>query len=151
MVGMKYIVVAIVLVGAAIGALYLKTTHEEQGRRIREDRRELEGRLSRSRMKSILLTIQYHTLGNGGKWPNRLEDIEADWEPDRQGRNTFREALVNPTSPDSPGYIYAKPESETVEGTKDRYRTPILYESRDGKPDPKGWIGYADFEIERAR
>lgn len=99
-------------------------------------------------MKQILLTIQLYNNANRGKMPDTLEKLRSVDEPDRDGVSHFDEMLTNPLTGERPGYIYVKP-ANTVQEIKDAYRTPILFEAKDGKPDPNGARGFADWEVVR--
>lgn len=97
-----------------------------------------------SHMRLILMNIATYD-SEQKKLPKTLDDlVTAKIAPD-DGKYVFR----NPRTDMNPGFIYVKPpDAAQMADIKSPATTPMLYELKDGMPNPKGLIGYADGHVE---
>lgn len=106
-------------------------------------------KLSEARMKELLILMQIYANEHSNAYPNSLEDLREIYvSDDRQRKDDFNTELTNPITSQMPGYVYVKP--TLVDGrVQDPYHTAILWEIANGRPDPNGAIGYADYNVIR--
>jgi hypothetical protein len=91
-------------------------------------------------MKQILLAMHMYELDNG-KLPDSLDQLDKYLGASQQ-------VLTNPVTGEYPGYIYEKP-AESLSDIKNPATTAILWEAKDGKPNPDGAKGFADGHVQR--
>lgn len=101
---------------------------------------------SLNQMKALIVALNSYAEDHRGQYPASLSDL---------GTNSYvRELdklLINPLTGQSPGYVYVRPSLTLNQLVKERRtaRTPILYEAKDGRLNPRGLIGYVNVHVER--
>ena len=101
---------------------------------------------SLNQMKALIVALNSYAEDNRGQYPARLEDLgQSSYVKD------LDKLLINPLTGQSPGYIYVRPSVTLNQLVKEKRtsRTPILYEARDGRLNPRGLIGYVNVHVER--
>ena len=92
-----------------------------------------------ARMSHLLQAIIRYANDNDGRLPDDLDDLVESGA-----------LKVNPATGGDPRFIYVRPAGRLAE-IADPARTPILYESLDGRRNPDGNVGYADGHVEAGR
>lgn len=105
-------------------------------------RKVAKGTVSQSNMNQIWIMIQTYLDSHNGTWPRSFEELKKD-NPD------LDRLLVNVRTGDAKGYLYVRP-AETRGDVKNASETVIVYEAKDGKPDPKGEVLCADGTVRKA-
>lgn len=96
-----------------------------------------------SHMRLILLNIATYDADQQAL-PKTLEDLVTAKITSDGGVYVFR----NQRTGKMPGFVYVKPpEAARLADIKAPADTPVLYELKDGKPDPAGLVGYADGHV----
>ena len=102
---------------------------------------------SLNQMQALIVALNSYAEDNRGQYPARLEDLgSSSYVKD------LDKLLINPLTGQSPGYIYVKPSVtfNTLVKEKRTAKTPILYEAREGRINPRGLIGYVSGHVERS-
>lgn len=101
---------------------------------------------SLNQMKALIVALNSYAEDNRGQYPAKLEDLgNSSYVKD------LDKLLINPLTGQTPGYVYVRPSVplNTLVKEKRTARTPILYEARDGRINPRGLIGYVNGHVER--
>lgn len=103
-------------------------------------RRAGQGTVAASNMQQLLLAMNLYTQNNRGVLPAKLDDLRSEID-------AFDALMHNPRTKANPGFIYLRPDEATLR-TQSAHSIPILYESKNGQPDPDGAVGYLDGHID---
>ncbi len=90
------------------------------------------GVISDIQMQQIGVTLKIFVDGNGGKWPQSMDEVSG-----------LEGQFFNPRTGAGGSYLYIKP-ADTVSAISDPANTIIIYESKNGMPLPGGDVMYAD-------
>jgi len=101
---------------------------------------------SLNQMQALITALNSYAEDHRGQYPTRLEDLGAS-----SYVRELDKLMINPLTGQSPGYVYVKPTLTLNQLLKERRaaRTPILYEAKDGRLNPRGLIGYVNVHVER--
>ena len=92
-----------------------------------------------SNLRQVGIGLYTYANDNDGRLPDDLDDLVESGA-----------LKVNPATGGDPRFIYVRPAGRLAE-IADPARTPILYESLDGRRNPDGNVGYADGHVEAGR
>lgn len=92
-------------------------------------------------MGRINISIIIYAIDHEEKLPDSLDQLKLYFNDEMYNR-----IMTNPVTGENPGYIYIKP-AGNLNDTK--HNPPMLYEVKDGQPDPDGAVGYADGRVVR--
>ena len=93
-------------------------------------------------MAEIAKAIFMYVEQNGGQWPKNLDEVEAVCPGTKA-------LAATPPRNGSDGYLYVQPK-DPIGKIKSPETTPIIFESKGGKPDYTGNACYADGHVGRA-
>jgi hypothetical protein len=101
---------------------------------------------SLNQMKALIIALNGYAQDHRGEYPESLAALK-----DNNFVQDFDKLIVNPRTGENPGYIYVRPATTIYKLVKANRTasTPLLYESRGGRKDPRGLIGYANASVER--
>jgi hypothetical protein len=99
--------------------------------------------LSGATLRDIGLTITMYVNDHDGLLPNEIEDL-------RPYLSAYDQVMTNPKTGKLDRYIYVKPADRLLD-VRNPESTVIIYESLDGKPNPRGGKLYASGRSEIGR
>ncbi len=101
---------------------------------------------SLNHMKALIVALNSYARDNRGQYPLSLGDLKT-----HSYVKDLDALMVNPVTGQAPGYVYIRPSLTLNDLAKEKRMdgTPILYESKDGRPNPRGLIGYVSSRVAR--
>ncbi len=101
---------------------------------------------SLNQMKALIVALNSYAEDHRGQYPASLSDLGT-----HSYVRELDKLLINPLTGQSPGYVYVRPPLTLNQLVRERRtgRTPILYEAKDGRLNPRGLIGYVNVHVER--
>ena len=100
---------------------------------------------SRQNLSQLSMALNMYEGQHNGEMPDSLDDLKPYMAKGPPGTD----ALENPQTGESPGYIYVKPADRRGD-IKDPSVTGVFFESKNGQKDPDGSVVYADGHVAKA-
>ncbi len=101
---------------------------------------------SMSNMRRLSQGLIMYASDHHGNLPDTLDQMPTYFG----GEEGLAMLMTNPRTGDKPGYLYVKPAAQKMFQIKHPDTVPLIYELRNGKKDPTGFIAYVDGHVAKA-